>query len=77
MRQRLRSVVIGSVVILGHLYGEQLTSAGQVPDAPTIGKEAVMADAVEARGQDVEEKAAHELGVSRVMVLYRSRPFER
>jgi hypothetical protein len=42
------SVVIGSVVILGHLYGEQLTSAGQVPDAPTIGKEAVMADAVEA-----------------------------
>ncbi len=48
MRERLHPIVIGSVVILGHLYGEQLTSAGQVADAPTIGKEAVMADAVEA-----------------------------
>ncbi len=66
MRERLHpivigGVVIGSVVILGHLYGEQLTSAGQVPDAPTIGKEAVMADAVEAPGQDVEEEASDEL----------------
>ena len=40
----------------------QLARPGQVLGTPAIGKEAVVADAVEARGQDVDEEAAQELG---------------
>ena len=40
---------------------EQLTGAGEVFGAPAVGEDAVVADAVEAAGQNVDEKAADEL----------------
>ncbi len=40
---------------------EQLAGSGDVAGAPAIGEEAVVADAVEARGQHVDEEAADEL----------------
>ena len=40
---------------------EELAGAGDVVGAPGVGKQAVVADAVEAAGQDVDEKAADEL----------------
>src|SRR5262245_47161288 len=40
---------------------KQLADAGELYRAITIGKEAVMADALEAVGQNVEQKAADEL----------------
>ncbi len=58
----LGPVVLGPVVLLGRLHGEQLTGPGEVPGAPAVGEEAVMADAVETRGQDMEEEAADEFG---------------
>ncbi len=40
---------------------EQLADPGEVLDAPAIGEQAIMADAVEALGQDVNKKASDEL----------------
>ena len=40
---------------------EQLAGAGDVLGAPAVGEQAVVADAVEAVGQDVDEEAADEL----------------
>ncbi len=48
---------------------EQLAGTGEVLDAPAIGKKAVVADAVEALGQDVNEEAADELRLSLVKTL--------
>ena len=67
MRKRLRPhflgpVVLGPVMIPGCVYGEEFAGPGEVGAASAVGKEAVMADAVESRGQDMEQEAAHELG---------------
>ncbi len=40
---------------------EQPTGAGQVLGAPAVGEQSVVADAVEALGQDVDEEASDEL----------------
>src|ERR1700746_3285136 len=48
--------VVGLRLWRGHV--EQLTGAGDVLDAPAIGEEAVMADAMEAIGEHVEKEAA-------------------
>ncbi len=55
--------VIGGlgVIGLGGRHGEQLAGTGDVSSAPAIGKEPVMADAVETGRQDVDKKAADEL----------------
>ncbi len=45
----------------GYRGGEQLPSPRQVLDACGIGQQAVMADAVESRREDMEQEAAHEL----------------
>ena len=42
-------------------YGEQLAGARDIGGAVAIGKQTVVADAVEAVGQDVDEEAADEL----------------
>src|SRR5262249_45741908 len=44
------------------LRRKQLVDAGEFGFAMAVGKEAVMADALEAVGQNVEQKAADELG---------------
>ncbi len=49
--ERLSRVIglgIGIGFVLRRLYGEQLTGPGEVLGTPAVGKEAVMADAVEA-----------------------------
>ncbi len=67
LREAWRFIGIGGGIgdriglVLGRLDVEQLTGPSQVLGASAIGEEAVMADAVEARRQDVEEKAADEL----------------
>ncbi len=55
--------VIGGVGVvgLGGRHGEQFAGTGDVAGAAAVGKEPVMADAVEALGQDVDEEAADEL----------------
>ncbi len=52
--------VIGGlgVIGLGGRHAEQLADTGEVFGAPAIGKEPVMADAVEPRRQDVDILAA-------------------
>ena len=45
----------------GERSGEQLPGPCQVLDACGIGQQAVMADAVKSRWQDVQQEAAHEL----------------
>ena len=40
---------------------EQLTHPGKVFGAPTVGKESVVPDAMESRGQDVHEESTDEL----------------
>ena len=45
---RVIGLGIGIGFVLRRLYGEQLTGPGQVLGTAAIGKEAVMADAVEA-----------------------------
>ena len=58
--------------------GERLADALDVAGSNRAGEQAVVADAVEAAGQDVQEKAADELvRASSVMVLSRSRPSTR
>ena len=59
-------------------HREQLAGACDIGRAVAIGKQSVVADAVEAVRQDVDEKAADELvraGAS--MTLYRARPSAR
>ena len=58
---------------------DELASAGELLGAlgAAIGEQAVMADAVEAPGQDVHEEPANELAGSSVMVVYRSGPSMR
>jgi hypothetical protein len=45
--------------------GEQLTRAGDIVGARAFGEQAVVADAVQAFGQHVDEEAADELAVAR------------
>ncbi len=51
------------IVGLGHRrrHGEQLACPGEVGGAIAVGEQAVMADAVEAFGQDVAQEASNEL----------------
>ena len=49
--------------------GEQDAHRGQIFRAGAAGQKPVMADAVEALGQDVDQEAADDLPVSSVMVL--------
>ena len=53
---------VGGSGILATGLGEELAGAFDVLRANDAGEQAVMADAVEAGGQHVEEKAADELG---------------
>src|SRR5206468_3331762 len=48
-------------LVLRRLDAEQVADAGEVLGAPAIGEQAVVADAVEAAGQDVDEEATDEL----------------
>jgi hypothetical protein len=52
--------VIGSGRRFG--LGEQVATEGELGGAPATGEETVLADAVEAVGQGVQQKAADELG---------------
>jgi hypothetical protein len=54
-----------------------LSDALDVGGSNRSGKQAVVADAVEAAGQDVQEKAADELDGVELRVLSRSRPLIR
>src|SRR3989442_4918878 len=60
-----RLVVIRSIGIGGFALGlwpsEQFAGAGDVVGAGGLGQQAVVADAVEALGQDVDEESADEL----------------
>jgi len=60
MRAHGRVVAIGDLIVLRR-HGEQLAGSGEVLGAPAIGGQPVVADAMEAARQDVDEKAAHEL----------------
>ena len=55
--------VLGGVGVLGlgGRHGEQFAGTDDVAGAPAIGKEAVVSDAVEALGQDVDKEASDEL----------------
>jgi len=57
--------------------GEQLAGALDVAGSNRAGEEAVVADAMEAAGQHVQEKAADELGRVERIGLRRSRPLIR
>src|SRR5260221_4174915 len=65
MRERLRLTVSGAVgitrLILCRGDVEQVTRSRDVLGAATVGEETVMADAMEAAGQHVDEEAADEL----------------
>ena len=66
MRECLRFGVAGAVGIGGldvcRRHVEQLPRLRDVVGAPAIGEETVVADAMEAAGQHVDEEAADELG---------------
>ena len=62
---------------LGFWNGEQLTRASDVVGARALGEQAVVADAVKAVRQHVDEEAADELVGASVMSLWRSRPSAR
>src|SRR3977135_1688396 len=49
------------IVVLRHWHGEQFAGARDVVGAGRSGEQAVVADAVEALGQDVDQEAADEL----------------
>ncbi len=55
--------VIGAVGVvgLGGRHGEQFAGTGDVAGAAAVGEQTVVADAVEALGQDVDKKASDEL----------------
>ena len=62
MHRRLVGVGVGVAgLVLRWRDAEQLAGAGEVLGAPAIGEQAVVADAVEAAGQHVDEEAADEL----------------
>src|SRR3979409_1614580 len=65
MCERLRLTVVGAVggtwVILCRRHVEQLPRSRDVVGAPAVGEETVVADAMEAAGQHVDEEAADEL----------------
>src|SRR2546423_1690820 len=65
MREWLRLAGVGAGgagrVVLGLWNGEQFAGSGDVVGAGTVGEQSVVADAVEAVRQDVDEKAADEL----------------
>src|SRR5271170_4069898 len=54
------TIGIGSLA-LGFLATEQLAGACDVVGASSLGEQAIVADAVQALGQDVDEEAANEL----------------
>ena len=58
---RLVAIIIIGRIALGLLATEQLASAFDVVGAGGLGEQAVVADAVQALGQDVDEEAADEL----------------
>jgi len=62
--ERWRLIVVGGLLgqILAWRHVEQVPGAFQVLGAMSIGEQAVMADAMEAIGQHVEEKAPNEFG---------------
>ncbi len=66
MRKRLHAVALVGVdtlrLVLRRRHLEQLTRPGQVLGASAIGEQPVMADAVESRGQHVDQEASDELG---------------
>ena len=66
MRQRLGFGDLGAVVITGlglyRRYVEQAAHPGDVVGARATGEQAIVADAVEALRQDVDQEAADELG---------------
>jgi len=51
----------GRGLVLWRLDIEQLARPGEVLGAPAVGKESVVADAMEALGQDVKEESPDEL----------------
>ena len=55
------SVPEGSLV--GRRGAEQVAGAGEIVGAPAVGEQAVVSDAMEAAGQDVDEEAANELAM--------------
>jgi hypothetical protein len=57
--------------------GEQLTSACDVVGASAFGEQAVVADAMQAFWQHVDEEAADELVGGKRHLVYRSRPSMR
>ena len=61
--RRLGAIVALAIIGFGlpRRHGEQVASQGEVPGPAAVGEEAIMADAVKARGQDMEEEAADEL----------------
>ena len=63
---------LGGVWIYGR--GEHVARLGDRLLFGRTGKQAVVADAVEALGQHVHQEAADELASSSVMVLYRPGP---
>src|SRR5580693_7474515 len=63
--ERLRLATVGGGILAGlawRRHGEQFTGTRDVVDTRAAGEQAVMADAVEAVGQHVDEEAADELG---------------
>jgi hypothetical protein len=56
--------VLGATVIAGLRHIEQVACLGNVVGARAAGEQAVVADAVEARRQDVDQEYADELGSS-------------
>ena len=82
MRERLRFSLASAAGIAGLdmccVDVEQPTRLGDVVGASGVGEEAVVADAMEAVGQDVDQEAADELvDGARVITLARSRPSAR
>ena len=59
-------IVAGFLISRSVADGKELTAEGDFIVAPAIGEEAIVADAVEAVRQGVQEKATHELiGIKR------------
>jgi hypothetical protein len=65
----------GCMICLRHWHIEQLACSGDVIGAGAIGEQPVVANAVEAGGQHVDEEAADELVRSQRHGLVAGRPF--
>ena len=76
MRERLRPAVAAAVGLgrrtLWRRHVEQVPGSGDVVGAAAIGEEAVVADAVEAVGQEVDQEARMNSSTASLMTLYRS-----